>query len=113
MALRTPTLFAALAAEGALDVLVALLQWPDGAGVGAIQEAAELPQATVTRRLQDLAASDLVEHGRRGPPYRIREPEGVAALVSTASELSERLLALDAEAERALRARFASAPKSG
>ncbi len=105
MPTRTPSLLAALGQNGALEVVVVLLQWPRGAGVGPIQEATGLSQATVTRRLQELSAAGLLDHLRRGYPYRLREPERVSSLLRDSSELSEHLLEADADAERAFQAR--------
>ena len=106
MALRTASLLAALAQEGGLDVVAVLLAAPEGMAVSAIQQAVGLPQATVTRRLQELSAAGLIEHDRRGGPFRFREVERVKALLRDASELTERLLERDQDAERAFRDRL-------
>lgn len=95
--------------RGALDVVLLLLGQPNGSAVGAVVDGVELPQATVTRRLQELEAVGLVDHARRGQPYRLREREGVAALLQDASKLSEALLALDESAEQAFRERLDAA----
>jgi Mn-dependent DtxR family transcriptional regulator len=107
---RTSSLFAALGQEGALDVVVLLLKARDGESVGGIQGSVDLAQATVTRRLQELAAAGLLEHERRGKPFRLREGKRVTKLLRDASELAERLLELDQQAERAFRDRLSSRP---
>lgn len=103
MSVRTASLLGALSQEGALDVVVVLLKARNGESVGGIQQAVGLAQATVTRRLQELSAAGLVEHERRGRPFRIREAVRVTALLRDASELTEQLLELDRQAERRFR----------
>jgi DNA-binding transcriptional ArsR family regulator len=107
MSLRTAILLESLGDEAALDVVLLLLSEPEGSNVEAIVKQVELPQATVSRRLQGLEQAGLLEHDRRRKPFRLREPERVTALLRMASELSELLLAQDAEAERRFRDRFA------
>ena len=103
MSIRTASLLGALGQEGALDVVLVLLKAPNGESVGGIHDTVDLAQATVTRRLQELSVVGLVEHERRGRPFRIREAARVSALLRDASELAERLLELDQLAERAFR----------
>lgn len=111
MALRTSTLLATLGQEGALDVVLLLLSRSAGSEVGVVAEIINLPQSTVTRRLQELEAAGLVDHERRGQPYRLREPGRVSALLRDASELSGALLELDGDAEEAFRKRLANAKR--
>lgn len=108
MPLRTALLLAALGQEGALDVVLVLLREEGEWSVGQIQKAVGLPQPTVTRRLQELATAGLVDHGRRGQPYRLREPGRLSTLLADASRLSEQLLTLDREAEQTFRSRLPS-----
>jgi predicted transcriptional regulator len=103
VSIRTASLLGALSQEGALDVVVVLLKARNGKSVGSIQKSVDLAQATVTRRLQELSTAGLVEHERRGRPFRIREAARLTALLRDASELAERLLELDRQAERAFR----------
>jgi DNA-binding IclR family transcriptional regulator len=106
MSARTVSLLGALSQEGALDVVIVLLKARKGESVGGIQDAVDLAQATVTRRLQELAEAGLVEQDRRKQPFRIREAERVAALLRDASELAEKLPELDQQAERDFRDRL-------
>jgi predicted transcriptional regulator len=106
MSVRTVSLLGALSQEGALDVVVVLLKARNGENVGGILDEVDLAQATVTRRLQELADSGLVEQERRRQPFRIREAERVTALLRDASELAERLLELGQQAERDFRDRL-------
>lgn len=106
MSVRTISLLGALSQEGALEVMIVLIKARNGENVGGILDEVDLAQATVTRRLQELADAGLVEQERRKQPFRIREAQRVTALLRDASELAERLLELDQEAERDFRDRL-------
>src|SRR5262245_8860068 len=101
MTLRTPDLLVALGDSEGLDIVIAL--FGQESTVKQLAAATDLPQPTVTRRLAALERAGVVRRQRRKKPWELSSPAPLAALLTTASELAEVLLASDTGEERSFR----------
>jgi DNA-binding IclR family transcriptional regulator len=91
MSEMTATVFGSLASSEALAIVVKLLEvGADGATVTELHEATDLPQPTVTRNLQALAAAGLLTRDRTTKAYAIGTAEDVRRLLDQASEIALR-----------------------
>jgi DNA-binding IclR family transcriptional regulator len=115
----TAAVFDALGSTEAVDLVVRLLgQGAAGATVGQLQEAASLPQPTVTRALQCLLRVGILKRDQTTKAYVVASAEDTRRLLDQASELAlAALKTRTAETEslqrRVRKTRLSSAKGSG
>jgi DNA-binding transcriptional ArsR family regulator len=101
---RTPDLLAALGSPDGIELLLALIA--ADRQVGELTAASGIPQPTASRRLAALERVGVLEHKRRGSPFRVTERAALCDLLFRISHLAEKLPGGDPQAEQAFRDRL-------
>src|SRR4051794_19226802 len=97
MADRIAEIFAALGSEEALDLVIALLERPDGTSVTDLAAATGYNQPKVTRTIQALNRVGLIARNRGDSPLQLSQPEEVRRLIDQVSVTALRALAVETE----------------
>jgi DNA-binding IclR family transcriptional regulator len=95
---RTAEILQALGTQEALDLVVEMLERPQGTSITELQEATAYNQPKITRTIQVLERAGLVERGQGESPLALAHAEDVRRLVDGAAALAGKALAEEVDA---------------